>query len=81
MGSGVRRLLSDVELFEKARWDGLEMRIAMNEGGILDRGGCGNEGVHCGEAFLAGLPDFPRTRGGDIREGLDGDYVRNIIPI
>ena len=52
----------------------------MNERDIPDRGGCGNEGVHCGEAFLAGLPDFPRTHGGTVREGFDGNNLRNFFP-
>jgi len=57
------------------------MRVAMNEQDIPDRGGCGNEGVHCGEAFLAGLPDLPRTRGGIGREGFDGNELRNFFPV
>ena len=74
-------LLSDVELFEKARWDALEMRVAVNERDVSDRGGCGDEGIHCGEAFLAGLPDLSRARGSVVREGLDGDDVRNFFPV
>ena len=52
--------MSDVELFEKAEWDGLEMRVAVNERDIPDRGGCGNEGVHRGEAFLYKTAELSR---------------------
>jgi len=57
------------------------MGVAVNEREISDRGGCGNEGVHCGEAFLAGLPDLPRTRGGVVRERFDGNDLCDFFPV
>ena len=57
------------------------MRVAVNECEISDRGGCGNEGIHCGEAFLAGLPDLACTRGGVVREGFDGNDLLNFFPV
>lgn len=77
MGYG---LFCDAELFEKAGWYGLKMRVSMNERDIQHRRGCGNQGIHDGEALLAGLANLPRTRGGAGLKRFDGNDVRNFLP-
>jgi len=56
------------------------MGVAVNEREISDRGGCSNEGVHCGEAFLAGLPDLPRARCCVVCKGFDGNNLCDFFP-
>jgi len=56
------------------------MGVSVNEREISDRGGCGNEGVHCGEAFLAGLPDLPRARCCVVCKGFDGNNLCDFFP-
>lgn len=57
------------------------MRVAVNERDAPDSGRCGDECVHCGKAFLAGLPDLPRTRGGVGCERFNGNDLRNFFPV